>query len=116
MRERKRSPIRGVGILLPAVLLLSGCGRYAEFTLPPLRGGDSTASYTFAAQPEPVLRPEAGWESHDVLNPSVVDGKLNLYSGFDGKTWRTGLAVGSGSTWQKRGMVLEPDPGTWESN
>ena len=112
----KRPPLLWRGTLLLAVVLLTGCSRYAEFTLPVLDHGDPSASYSFAAQPEAVLRAEAGWESHDVLNPSVVEGKLNLYSGFDGKTWRTGLAVGSGSTWQKRGMVLEPDPGTWEGS
>jgi predicted GH43/DUF377 family glycosyl hydrolase len=105
---------------LPAVvaaLFASGCGRYADFSLPPLPGGDNRATYTFRANPAPVLAPGDGWDSHDVLNPSVVDGQVNLYSGYDGETWRTGLAVASApDRWERRGMVIEPDPRTWEGN
>jgi predicted GH43/DUF377 family glycosyl hydrolase len=34
----------------------------------------------------------------------------NFYSGFDGRTWRTGMATSSdGLDWQKAGAVLAPD-------
>ncbi len=105
--------------LLPALiaLLSAGCGRYADFTLPPLAGGDPGAAYRFEQDPDPVLSPGEGWDSHDVLNPSLLPGRANLYSGFDGSTWRTGLAVAAGGNrWEKRGMILEPDRTTWEGS
>jgi predicted GH43/DUF377 family glycosyl hydrolase len=109
------------------LLLLAGCGRYGDFSLPVLRGGDPRMTYTWEPRPEPVLERSSGWESHDVLNPSVVwrqplpDGRgsasVNFYSGFDGQTWRTGLATSDdGLHWQKQGMVLDPDPRTWEGS
>ena len=56
------------------------------------------------------------WDSVDVLNPSVVrfrNAYLNLYSGYDGHTWHTGLATSSdGLHWQKQGRVLSPSG--WE--
>jgi predicted GH43/DUF377 family glycosyl hydrolase len=56
----------------------------------------------------------------DVLNPSVIrqgDAYYNLYSGFDGKTWHTGLAVSAdGIAWHKEGRILSPDPRTWEGD
>jgi len=62
-----------------------------------------------------VLGP-GGWDSVDVLNPSVVrfrEAYLNLYSGYDGHTWHTGLAISSdGAHWQKQGRVLSPSG--WE--
>jgi len=100
-----------------ALLPLAGCGRYGDFTLPPLPGGDAAASYRWEEQSSPVLSPGAGWESRDVLNPSVVGGEslFNLYSGFDGHVWRTGLATSNdGLHWSKLGMLLAPDPATWE--
>jgi len=58
------------------------------------------------------------WDAGDVLNPSVIrqgDAYYNFFSGYDGKTWHTGLAVsGDGVTWRKEGKILSPDPGTWE--
>ena len=36
------------------------------------------------------------WDAVDVLNPSVLrqgDAYYNFYSGYDGQTWHTGLAV-----------------------
>lgn len=77
----------------------------------------------FQWQPDksPVLHrgPAGAWDSQDVLNPSIVlrEGLYyNFYSGFDGKTWHTGLATSpEGVTWQKQGKVLSPDPATWES-
>lgn len=53
-----------------------------------------------------------------MLNPSVIrNGAIyyNLYSAFDGRTWRTMLAVsGDGSTWSKKGVAISPDPSSWE--
>ncbi len=103
-----------------SLLFLVGCGRYRDFTLPPQSGGPSV-KWHWEALPEPVLtRGGPGeWDSVDVLNPSVIrqgDAYYNLYSGFDGKTWHTGLAVSAdGVAWHKEGKILSPDPGTWES-
>lgn len=100
---------------------LAACGRYREFTLPPQPGGPSVQWY-WEARPEPVLTRGAPgeWDSVDVLNPSVIrqgDAYYNLYSGFDGKTWHTGIAVsGDGITWRKEGKMLSPDPRTWEGD
>jgi predicted GH43/DUF377 family glycosyl hydrolase len=56
----------------------------------------------------------------DALNPSVVKREgdyYNLYSGFDGKTWHTGLATSTdGISWTKQGKVLSPDPLSWEGD
>ena len=113
-----------IPVWLAAAILLAcaGCGHYADFTLPALSGGDPGMTFAFEPQSEPVLSPGPGWDSRDVLNPSVTafergpaPGRLNLYSGFDGRTWRTGLATsGDGVHWEKRGAVLSPDPLTWE--
>jgi predicted GH43/DUF377 family glycosyl hydrolase len=66
-----------------------------------------------------VLTP-ADWDSRDVLNPSVVERNsalFNFYSGFDGRTWHTGLATSrDGLEWQRHGIVLSPDPDTWEGD
>ena len=95
------------------VLLLSGCGRYADFTLPPAPGGDPSFVFRFVAQPQPVL---GRGEFSDALNPSV-SGKNNLYSVFDGHTWHTALAITEdGVHWQPKGIVLSPDPRTWEGS
>jgi len=128
-----RGPGRAGGCLLLGLLALSGCGRYADFALPPVSGGDPNMTFAFEAQAEPVLTAGDGWESHDVLNPSVISEHrprpanpagtppgpwpLLLYSGFDGRTWRTGLAVSDdGTHWQKQGVILSPDPQTWEGS
>ena len=99
-------------------LALSGCGRYADFTLPVLTGGTSP-KWEWSARSTPVLVP-GDWDSGDVLNPSVVRRDslyYNFYSGFDGKTWHTGLATSAdGVAWQKQGRVLSPDARTWEGN
>jgi len=100
-------------------LLLAGCGRYADFTLPPLPGGPAPHRMV-SMQPEPILTRGAPgtWDSVDVLNPSVARRGgmfFNFYSGFDGRAWRTGLATSpDGVSWSKRGMVLEPNAGGWE--
>ena len=99
---------------------LSGCSHYSDFTLPPAAGGDPNLSLAFDALPEPVLSRGQGWDSGDVLNPSVIrhDGELlNYYSGFDGHTWHTGRATSSdGIHWQRQGKLLSPDPSTWEDS
>ncbi|HXB75678.1 MAG TPA: hypothetical protein VNY05_46025 [Candidatus Acidoferrales bacterium] len=105
---------------LAAILLLSGCGRYADFTLPRAPGGDTSLTFTLEAQANPVIAPGDGWDSGDVLNPSVVrvpSGLINLYSGFDGHTWHTGLASSEdGRDWIRKGKVLSPDVRTWEAS
>jgi predicted GH43/DUF377 family glycosyl hydrolase len=103
-----------------AALVLSGCGPYADFTLPPVSGGDPAAIFVFEPLPEPVLTRGGAWDSGDVLNPSVIEAGgllINFYSGFDGRTWRTGLAESDdGVRWRKRGLLLEPDSKTWEAS
>lgn len=60
------------------------------------------------------------WDSVDVLNPSVIrfrDKLLNFYSGFDGKVWRTGVAISKdGIAWEKysQNPVLEPKSTDWD--
>ncbi len=106
--------------LTACAVFTSGCGRYSDFTLPPL---PQTASIHLKldVQPNPVLTRGAKgeWDSVDALNPSIVfrEGTYyNFYSGFDGNTWRTGLATSSnGADWTKRGRVLSPDAATWEA-
>jgi predicted GH43/DUF377 family glycosyl hydrolase len=92
-----------------AVLLLfflTGCGRYADFTLPPLSGGDPQLTFTFEQQPVPVVSELP----REALNPSVVRrgaALVDVYSVFDSGVWRT--AVDSH-------IVLDPDPHTWEGS
>ena len=94
-------------------------GHYADFTLPVLAAGNSPSQLTLSFAAAPVISP-TGWDKNDALNPSVVrwrGGYANLYSGFDGKTWHTGLAMSAdGLQWAKQGKVLSPDPATWERN
>ena len=101
-------------------LVLAGCGRYADFTLPHLTGRDPHASFEWNARPTPVLEPESGAaDSHDALNPSIVrhSGLLNLYSAFDGRTWVTAAATSTdGLSWNKLGPVLAPRADTWEGS
>lgn len=117
-RTTRRTPPRALPLALS--LLSLGCGRYADFTLPPPEGDFAPVELHWQTLPEPVLGPgEPGaWDSIDVLNPSLVrqDGSwLNFYSGFDGTTWHTGLAISAdGKSWDKRGRLLSPDPDTWE--
>jgi predicted GH43/DUF377 family glycosyl hydrolase len=101
-------------------LCLSACGRYADFTLPaPPSDGATVASFDWQADSAPLLAP-GGWDSVDVLNPSVVrrdNVYYNFYSGFDGKTWHTGLATSpDGEHWQKQGKIVSPQPGAWEGS
>ncbi|HTQ54880.1 MAG TPA: hypothetical protein VMI94_10490 [Bryobacteraceae bacterium] len=101
------------GLLL--CLFLSGCGRYADFTLPQPASANAQVRYRWQPRESPVLThgDVGSWDSHDVLNPSIVrrqSGYYNLYSGFDGRIWRTGLATSAdGLIWHKEGPVLAPD-------
>ncbi len=68
-----------------------------------------------------VRGPAGAWDAVDVLNPSVVrwNGRYyNLYSGFDGRVWHTGLATSAdGRTWEKLSgnPVLSPLASSWEA-
>ena len=106
-------------ILLSLFLaVLTGCSRYADFALPPPEGRQTPVRPRWEVRPQPLLARGTGWDSVDTLNPSVVekDGLLwNLYSGYDGKTWHTGIATSSdGVAWTRLGRILSPDPATWE--
>lgn len=96
-----------------AASLLGGCGRYADFGLPP-PGGGPEVRWHLESEPDPVMdRGAAGeWDSVDTLNPSVLerDGVLwNFYSGYDGRTWHTGVATSrDGRAWTRLGRVLSP--------
>jgi predicted GH43/DUF377 family glycosyl hydrolase len=98
-----------VGLL--GVSLLGACGKYRDFTLP-IRPGGPSVTWHWQARAEPVInRGGPGeWDAVDVLNPSVVrqgDAYYNYFSGFDGKTWHTGLAVSAdGVNWRKEGRIL----------
>ncbi|WP_237710281.1 hypothetical protein [Rhodanobacter fulvus] len=109
------------------MLLLAGCNeppRDAFFTLSSLPQEPATQapfriSETTGA---PVLTrgPAGAWDSVDVLNPSVIRFKgklLNFYSGFDGESWRTGLATSDdGMHWAKFGGNPVLSPGhSWDS-
>jgi hypothetical protein len=95
-------------------LFLLGCGKYADFTLPPAPGSDLSLTFRFVARPDPVI---VRGEFADVLNPSV-NGSVNLYSAFDGHTWRTVAAASTdgGIHWSAPKVVLSPDPRTWEGS
>ncbi len=93
-------------------LLLAGCGRYAEFSLPPLPGGDPHVTFEFEERDAPVLERGA---MQDVLAPSVV-GREMYYSEWDGRTWHTAQARSAEQRWQRVARVLSPDAGTWEGS
>ena len=105
-----------------ALLAASGCRGYADFSLPRLAGDPDRVWLRWEIGSEPVLRrgEEGAWDRVDALNPSVVrhNGQyFNFYSGFDGKSWHTGLATsGDGRSWEKKGRLLSPDPKSWEGN
>lgn len=115
------------------MLLAAGCGpawqaKQAEFTVggcPVLESASGPPeAWQWQAEPSPVITrgPAGAWDSGDVLNPSVISWRgtyYNLYSGFDGRTWHTGLATSSdGVRWEKfsGNPVLSPLAGTWEGN
>ncbi|MBZ5724821.1 MAG: hypothetical protein LAP87_07470 [Acidobacteriia bacterium] len=109
----------GIGtraFLLLGLLALAGCG-YSDFTLPRLAGGDANMTFAFDELPAPVLTRGEGFEAGDVLNPSVISSRTMLYSAYDGRTWRTLQAESEdGIHWRKLGVVLAPDPHTWEGS
>jgi predicted GH43/DUF377 family glycosyl hydrolase len=100
--------------------LLTGCGRYSDFTLPGPDAAGPRAPFRWEASAAPSIpRGGAGeWDSGDVLNPSVIrfsDSYLNLYSGYDGSVWHTGVARSSdGVVWRKMGLALSP--AGWEGH
>ena len=105
-----------------ALLFLIGCGRYEEIRLPAPPGNPERGMWRWQARRDPVLtRGNPGaWDGVDTLNPSVwnLNGQFwNLYSGFDGKTWHTGLATSvDGVSWTRAGKILSPDPASWEGS
>jgi predicted GH43/DUF377 family glycosyl hydrolase len=106
---------------LAAIFLLTGCGRYADFTLPPVGGGDPNLTFAFDALPEPVLGRNSTWASRDALAPSVVRQGVwvNFFSGYDGITWRTGSVFSrdAGIHWGPESPeFLAPDPHSWEGS
>jgi len=91
------------------MLLATGCGRYANFTLPVTHAGDTSSAFRFLPESEPVLTRD---QFRDALNPSVVGG-INLYSVYDGQ-WHTALATTEdGVHWRKQGIVLRAPAGSY---
>lgn len=107
-------------VAIAAALLGTGCGRYGFFQLPKPDGQPQEVAWRWEPHSGPVLTrgPEGEWDSVDALNPSVLRWEnrlLNLYSGFDGHTWRTGVAESfDGWKWRKRNVLLSPEG--WEGN
>ncbi|MBI3684146.1 MAG: hypothetical protein HY235_27550 [Acidobacteria bacterium] len=105
---------------LVAALVLTGCGRYSDFRLPAVERAPVEGVWEWEPRKEPVLeRGGAGeWDAVDALNPSIARRDslyFNFYSGFDGRTWHTGLAASAdGIAWSKQGKVLSPEG--WEGN
>ncbi|MBI3694427.1 MAG: hypothetical protein HY238_06270 [Acidobacteria bacterium] len=99
-----------------AAFMVEGCAAVPGVAAP--------ESWHWRAEPAPVLirGPAGAWDAVDVLNPSVVQwsGRFyNLYSGFDGRAWHTGLATSpDGRTWEKfaQNPVLSPLRATWEGD
>jgi len=115
--------IRAVLPPILGALVLSGCGKYADFRLPGAssENGSVGGTWQWSARPAPVMARGASgqWDSVDTLNPSVVagpQGKLfNFYSGYDGRVWHTGVATSpDGLVWSREARVLSPDATTWE--
>ena len=116
--------------LCVSAVLTAGCGRKsppaapeAAFQPPTCRGDILLAPeprFTRAGRPVLGPGPAGSWDAVDVMNPTLAEGAgrlLMLYSGFDGRLWRTGLAVSTdGAKWEKRpGPVLESSPSGWDS-
>jgi predicted GH43/DUF377 family glycosyl hydrolase len=111
-------------VLLLSLFLLASCEghREAYFTLSPSAAPPLEAPFKLSAQTDsPVLERGASgtWDSIDVLNPSVIRFKgqlLNFYSGFDGSTWRTGLATSTdGVHWVKHPQAVLSTGGAWDT-
>jgi predicted GH43/DUF377 family glycosyl hydrolase len=109
----------GICFSLFVCLFLSACGDYSDFSLPAPVPGPNANSFAWKPDASPVLSP-GDWDSADVLNPSVVRKDhmyYNFYSGFDGKTWHTGLAISSdGVHWRKQGRIISPKSESWEGD
>jgi predicted GH43/DUF377 family glycosyl hydrolase len=107
-------------VLAACCLALVSCSRYSDFTLPVSPGPSGKVVWEWNVNPQPVIGNGSDWARVDALNPSVlnVNGSLrNLYSGYDGKTWRTGVSFSSdGVIWKGDARVLAPDSKTWEGD
>src|SRR5260370_6346141 len=91
------------------LFFVTGCGRYSNFILPAVSGGDRSLVFRFVAEPEPVLTRD---DFRDALNPSVA-GRVNLYSVYDGQ-WHTALATSEdGLHWLEQGVVLRAAAGSF---
>jgi len=90
---------------LGAFLFFVGCGGNSDFHLPLLAPGGNKVTLEWHVLPTPVFsRVDKGdWDGEDALNPSVVrfgNRMYNVYSGYDGKTWRSGVAASlDGTIW-----------------
>lgn len=103
-------------------LALCGCVPYRDFVLPAPEGAPEPVSFRWEPLPYPVLErgSPGAFDSVDTLNPSVARKHgiyFNFYSGFDGYTWHTGLALSpDGLQWERQGKVLSPGPAAWEGD
>lgn len=113
--KRKWTQITYVYSNLLTAIVLSSCARYADFRLPAPDAFGPRAPFVWEAAPGPVIERA---DAVDVLNPSVVrfhGSYLDLYSAYDGRTWRTALATSAdGAQWTRHGIVLSPSG--WEGN
>ncbi|HLW76451.1 MAG TPA: hypothetical protein VKS01_05685 [Bryobacteraceae bacterium] len=104
-------------LLAVAVLCITGCSRYADFTLPPPDPSGPRGPFHWSAMPNPVI--DRG-DAVDVLNPSVVRSggeSVNFYSRYDGKAWSTMRATSTDFvTWQNRAPVDLPSEGGMAAN
>ncbi len=97
----------------------AACGHYGQFTLPPAASSEQGA-YEWHVMDAPVQKRGLFGEADrvDALNPSIVrsgPALTNLYSGFDGKQWRTLMSTSpDGFVWISSGVVVAPDAQTWE--
>lgn len=98
-----------------AVFALSECTRMAG-------AGGCEIVNGFEGQPPVLDTVNGSWESVDVLNPSVIrwNGQYyNYYSGWDGTTWRTGLATSQdGIEWERSvdNPILDVREEEWDSS
>lgn len=112
--------LQAMPLLLAA--FVCGCGRYRDFALPAPQDPPKKVVFRWEPSRDPVLgrSPASAWDSVDVLNPAISRrgaDYFNLYSGFDGRIWHTGLAVSAdGVRWSKQGRVLSPGPAAWEGD
>lgn len=128
-QRARRGRFAACGLLAFVLPVCFSCGRMfdpplqARFAVEgcePLLPAFDPGRMQWETLPQPVIgRGAAGdWDAVDALNPAVVrfQGRyLNLYSGFDGATWRTGLAASAdGTHWEKQGSVLSPEG--WEGS